>query len=102
MTDLSAAIARAGTPLAAYLDRFGQRARPLWDEIAAASWIDPTVVTHAEDAYIDVNLDRGASYGDTLSWTPGYQPGLGEQLARVEFTLDVPRFSTLFTSLLSK
>jgi inosine-uridine nucleoside N-ribohydrolase len=97
-----AAIARAGTPLAAYLDRFGQRARPLWDEIAAASWIDPTVVTHTEEAYIDVNLDRGASYGDTLSWTPGYQPGLGEQLARVEFSLDVPRFSTLFTSLLSK
>lgn len=97
-----ATIARAGTPLASYLDRFGQRGRPLWDEIAAASWIDPSVVTQAENAFIDVNLDRGASYGDTLSWTPGHQPNLGEQLARIEFQLDVPQFSNLFTSLLAR
>ena len=97
-----ATIARATSPLAAYLDKFGQRDRPLWDEIAAASWINPTVVTHAEDTFIDVNLDRGASYGDTLSWPPGFEPGLGEQLARVEKRLDLDRFSALFTSLLSK
>ena len=49
-----------------------------------------------------MNLDRGASYGDTLSWPPGVEPGLGEQLARVEKRLDVDRFSALFTSLLSR
>ena len=97
-----AAIARAGTPLAAYLDKFGQRGRPLWDEIAAASWIDPSIVTHAEDVFIDVNLDRGASYGDTLSWPPGFEPGHGEARARLEKRLDVARFSALFTSLLSR
>jgi inosine-uridine nucleoside N-ribohydrolase len=94
-------IAGAGTPLAAYLDKFGQRGRPLWDEIAAASWIDPTVVTHAEDVFIDVNLDRGASYGDTLSWPIGFEPGHGEARARLEKQLDVARFSALFTTLLS-
>lgn len=97
-----AAIARAGTPLAAYLDRFGQRGRPLWDEIAAASWIDPTLVTRAAEYFVDVSLDRGAAYGDTLSWTPGHEPGLGEQRARVELGLDVPRFSGLLTDLLSR
>ena len=97
-----ATIARAGTPLAAYLDKFGQRGRPLWDEIAAASWIDPTLITQAEDYFLDVNLDRGASYGDILSWPPGFEPGLGEQLARVEKRLDQARLFALFTDLLSR
>jgi inosine-uridine nucleoside N-ribohydrolase len=97
-----ATIARAGTPLAAYLDKFGQRARPLWDEIAAATWIDPTLVAHAEDYFLDVNLDRGASYGDSLSWPVGFEPGLGEQLARVEKRLHLDRFYALFTELLSR
>jgi purine nucleosidase len=97
-----ATIARAGTPLAAYLDKFGQRARPLWDEIAAATWIDPTLVAHAEDYFLDVNLDRGASYGDSLSWPVGFEPGLGEQRTSVEKRLHLDRFYSLFTDLLSR
>jgi purine nucleosidase len=97
-----AAIARAGTPLAAYLDKFGQRARPLWDEIAAATWIDPTIVTHSEDYFLDVNLDRGAGYGDMLSWPPGFEPGLGEQSGSVQRRLDLGRFYAHFTTLLSR
>ena len=49
-----------------------------------------------------MNLDRGASYGDTLSWPPGFEPGHGEARARLEKRLDGDRFSTLFTSLLSR
>jgi inosine-uridine nucleoside N-ribohydrolase len=95
-------IAAAGTPLAAYLDRFSPRDRPLWDEIAAATWIDPTLVTEAEDWFIDVNLDRGASYGDMLSWSPGSEPGLGEVRARIEKRLDLPRFYRQFVGLLGR
>lgn len=98
---LFAAIARADTPLARYLDRFGPRHRPMWDEVAAATWIDPTLVTHHEDLFIDVNLDRGAGYGDTLSWEPGHEPGLGECRARVQKTLDDARFYDLFVALLT-
>ena len=97
-----ATIARARTPLAAYLEKFGERGRPLWDEIAAATWIDPTLVDHAEDCFIDVNLDRGAGYGDALSWPAGFEPGLGEQSARVEKRLHLDRFYALFTALLSR
>lgn len=97
-----AAIARAGTPLAAYLDRFGVRHRPLWDEIAAATWLDESLVTQLEDYFIDVSLDRGAGYGDVLSWTPGGEPGLGEQRARVQKRLDQPRFFDLFVDRLSR
>jgi inosine-uridine nucleoside N-ribohydrolase len=97
-----AGIARMGTPIAAYFDRYGQRNRPLWDEIAAASWIDPTLVTRSEEHFMDVNLDRGASYGDTVSWAPGFEPGLGEVKATVEKAIDEPRFKRLFVELLGK
>ncbi len=97
-----AAIARAGTPIAAYFDKFGQRNRPLWDEAAAASWIDPSLILHSHEYFIDVNLDRGASYGDTMSWAPGFEPGLGEVKATVELTIDAPRFKQLFVDLLGR
>src|SRR5580704_8500146 len=52
----------------------------LWDELAAAAWLDPSLITKKEMRYLDVNLDRGAGNGDTLTWTdqekstPGLQP----------------------------
>lgn len=100
--DLFAAIARADTPLARYLDCFGPRNRPMWDEVAAATWIDPTLVTRAETLLLDVELDPGAQYGDTLSWPVGQGPGHGERPATVEFAVDAARFQTLFVDLCSR
>lgn len=99
--DLFAAIAGSGTPLAAYLDRFGQRGRPMWDEVAAATWIDPSLVTRSEELFLDVSTERDASYGNTLSWEPGREPGRGERRARVEMAIDSARFYALFVSLCS-
>lgn len=100
--ELFARIARAGTPLAGYLDRFGHRGRPMWDEVAAATWIDPTLVTAADEAFLDVNLDRGAGLGDLLSWSPGQQPGLGEVRATVQRRLDDAGFMERCADLLSR
>ena len=97
-----AQIARAGTPLARYLDQFGQRDRPMWDEVAAATWLDESLITIYGDCFLDVNLDRGTGYGDTLSWAPGRQPGLGETRARVQMKLDDEKFYALFVALCSR
>ena len=99
---LFAAIARAGTPLARYLDQFGHRHRPMWDEVAAATWIDGSLVTRYDDLFLDVSLERDASYGDTLSWEPGREPGRGEGRARVQKRLDDARFYELFVALSSR
>ena len=99
--ELFAAIAQAGTPLARYLHEFGKRDRPMWDEVAAASWIDDTIVTRYEDLFLDVSLDRSAELGDTLSWEPGQEPGLGECRARVQKQLDDARFYEMFVALSS-
>ncbi len=100
--ELFVRIAGADTPLARYLDRFGPRNRPMWDEVAAATWLDPSLVTAAEDLFIDVDLDRGPNLGDTLSWTPGQQPAFAVCRARVEKTLDHNRFYDLFVALSSR
>lgn len=61
---------------------------PLWDEIAAAVWLDPSLVVKSERLFVDYSTDSGAGYGDTLSWRPHYEPGLGEQLADVVLEVD--------------
>ena len=61
-------IAKAQTPAAQYVARYSHPARSyLWDELAAAAWIDPTLITAERQLYMDVNLDRGSGYGDTLT-----------------------------------
>ena len=56
---------------------------PLWDEIAAAVWLKPSLIVEKERLYVDYNTQFGPSYGDTLSWRENYQPNLGEQAATV-------------------
>ena len=46
----------------------------MWDELAAAAWIDPTLITKKETRYMSVNIDHGAGYGDTLTWTDKDNP----------------------------
>ncbi|WP_295635740.1 nucleoside hydrolase [Novosphingobium sp.] len=68
---------------------------PIWDEIAAGVWLDPSIVTSQESLYIDCNTQFSAGYGDFLSWRAGYQPGLGEQRAQVVRSVDVARLEAL-------
>jgi inosine-uridine nucleoside N-ribohydrolase len=35
----------------------------LWDELAAAAWLDPSLITKKEARFMDVELHRGAGYG---------------------------------------
>ncbi|MDO7840720.1 nucleoside hydrolase [Sphingomonas immobilis] len=56
---------------------------PLWDEIAAGVWLDPSIVTDRETVFVDYNTQFGPGYGDMLSWRASYQPGVGEQAAEV-------------------
>ncbi len=100
--ELFSQIAHAGTPLARYLNQFGHRNRPMWDEVAAATWIDESLVTRYEERYLDIELDRGATLGDTLSWPPGSAPGGGERCVRVQQALADARFYELFVQLCSR
>ena len=68
---------------------------PLWDEIATAIWLDDALISASTDLYVDAVTDFGANYGNTLSWSPGYQPGLGERLNTVVRSIDVQALEAL-------
>ncbi|NMN04361.1 MULTISPECIES: nucleoside hydrolase [unclassified Novosphingobium] len=105
-TQLSPAlIARLGKAARPGVDRFVTALEPgfpLWDEIAAAVWLDPALVATHCRLYIDFESQQGAGYGDTLSWDEAYHPGLGEQAQDVILAIDVPKLETMLARLVGK
>ena len=73
----------------------------LWDELAAAAWLDPSLITTKDTRYLDVNLDKGGNYGDTLSWAEANKPKVEVQLVEVQFDLNAQKFYDLFVALLT-
>ena len=76
-----------GIALARYVARYYQQspgADIMWirNELAAAAWIDPTIITRRETLYMDVNLDKGAGYGNTLTWRERKSRRLRSSLSR--------------------
>jgi purine nucleosidase len=93
-------IGRSQSPAAKYLAAYTSDFYYCWDELAAVAWLDPPIITKEEKLYIDVNLSRGPSYGDTLSWDATNKPALGLQPVHVHTDLDLPRFNKLFVDLM--
>ena len=74
---------------------------PLWDEIAAAVWLDRSLVTQQETLFADCNTLFSAGYGDLLTWRAGYQPGLGEQRAAIVRAIDPARLEALMLAVIA-
>jgi purine nucleosidase len=49
---------------------------------------------------VDVDTSFTAGYGNTLSWSMGEGPGLGERPVTVVFEADVPRLERMALQLL--
>ena len=98
---LIAEVAKSPTPAAQYVAKYAH-ANYLWDELAAVAWLDPSFITKWQKLYIDVELQRGASYGETLSWAPGQQPGMGEILVDTQKDLDKEKFYKEYVDLLTR
>ena len=94
----------SGTPLAHYIARFyqtGQGGEYMWDELAAAAWIDPSLITAKETRYMAVDLERGAGYGNTLTWVEKDKPKISVQPVEIQFELDKEKFYRMFIDLMS-
>lgn len=83
-----------------YSHLFGQY-NYLWDELTALAWLDPSLITAKESRYLDVDLSRGASYGNTLSWSDQDKPNVVGPLIEVQVDLDTERFYKMFVDLLT-
>ncbi|HEV2348975.1 MAG TPA: nucleoside hydrolase [Terriglobia bacterium] len=96
-------IGRSKLPVAQYVSKYTRvyNYSFMWDELAAAAWIDPSIITKEEMIYLDGEIDHGAGYGNTLSWTPGMNPGLGEQVVHVQQDLNTKKLYDLFVRLMT-
>ncbi len=103
---LTAALAaRAGqsdSPAARYFARHMRLDFPMWDEIAAAVLLDPSIATQTLTLAMDIEIDHGASYGATLSWPAGVRPGLGEPDVTVVRGIDGPKLERMFVELIQR
>jgi len=67
----------------------------MYDQIAVASIIDPSLVT-SEKLYVDVNIDHGISYGASVGGREIWPGAEGAALMNVQHDLDWPRFIEMF------
>jgi purine nucleosidase len=103
-SDLINRIKAGDSPAARYVGKYARlrgNYNYLWDELAAAAWLDPSLITKKETLFMDVDLDRGAGYGNSLSWTNRDKPEVELQPVEVQDDLDLERFYKLFVDLLA-
>jgi inosine-uridine nucleoside N-ribohydrolase len=101
-------VSGAGTPVsdlfkASYAKKFDAdpKARAeVWDTIATAYILDPTLVTESEDLWIDVDTQFGPDYGRALGHAKNAPAGT--QKAKVVLSIDQDRFWQLYTDLLTR
>jgi len=97
-------IGSSGTALGRYIAQYyrtGQGGEYMWDELAAAAWIDPSVITKRETRYMSIDLNRSAGYGNTLTWTEKDKPAIPIQPVEIQVDLDNERFNRMFVELMS-
>jgi len=95
-------IARSPSPTARYIAAWSQDRYYLWDELTACAWLDPSLITKESVIYMDVDLSRGPTYGDTLTWTQNLKPATGVRLVHAQIDLDLPRFQQMFVELMKR
>jgi purine nucleosidase len=95
-----AEVAKSPNPAAQYIAKYSDNPYYLWDELEAAALLDPAIITKQRVLYLDVDLNRGPNYGDTLSWTEANRPQTALQPVHVQEDLDAARFNRLFVELM--
>jgi purine nucleosidase len=91
------------TPSAKYIGTYSRlygQFNYLWDELASAAWLDPSIITKSETRYMDIDLSRGANYGNILSWQDSDKPKVEVRPVEIQVDLDTEKFYNLFVDLL--
>lgn len=97
-------IAAAGTPLAQYISKFAMLtpgADIMWDELAAAAWLDPSIITKSTTRYMSVDIDHDAGYGNTLTWSKSDVPKISAPPVEIQMDLELEKFYRMFVSLMT-
>jgi len=101
--EMVAEIRKSDSPAAKYVVKYFMKDQGgfyMWDELAAAAWIDPTLITRTITRYMSVDIDHGAGYGNTLTWVDKDNPKLGARPVEIQMDLDLARFDRMFVELM--
>ena len=96
-----AAIAKADTPIARYLTKFSVDSY-MWDELSVAAMIDPSIITGEKQLYVDIDIDHGPNYGNTLFWASRTNLPPYERLATVQFDVNAQKLYDLYIKLMTQ
>ncbi|HUL32776.1 MAG TPA: nucleoside hydrolase [Candidatus Eisenbacteria bacterium] len=128
-------VVKAAGPLAPHVKEMYLDSKPMagasmwsmmWDEVLAASMLDPSVIKKSEPMYLDVDIQHGPKYGYTMvwkqpkgmpefflpysgpnppdrgKWKEHLQPPSQLTEATVQLEVDVPKFEREFVALMSQ
>jgi inosine-uridine nucleoside N-ribohydrolase len=98
--EIQAQIAKTDTPLTRYLKQYS-RASYMWDEIAAAAFMDPSIITDQQELYVNIDISHGASYGQTVFSGKTTKVPSFWQLATVQFDLNTEKFYQMYIHLMT-
>ena len=73
----------------------------MFDQVAVASLIDPSLVTTRE-LFVDVDIAHGVSYGTTVGGPQLWPHAEGAQKMHVQYDLDWNRFIKMFVERVTK
>jgi inosine-uridine nucleoside N-ribohydrolase len=103
-TELSAQIqsriSKIDTPLTRYLKKFSEPSY-MWDEVAVAAFLDPSIITDQKELYVNIDIDHGAGYGQTIFVEKGTSVPSWWKLATVQFDLNTEKFYQLYVHLMT-
>ena len=110
--DIKGEIAKSKNPVAEYHTKFAGGSY-MWDEIAALAWMDPSIITKQDELYVNIDIDHGASYGQTIFVEKDQDAGQGRppvarrmpvwwRLATVQWDLDTAKFYKMYIDLMSR
>ena len=98
----------ADTPVTRLIEkRLAERDRPMsfprmmWDQLATATLIDPTLFTRKE-LYVDVDTNRGINYGVSVGGEQIWPGAEGAQKIQVEYDVDAERFNQLYVERMTR
>ena len=98
-------LAKAHSAAAQWVTRYTPRPlfpNYLWDEMAVAAWLDPSLIRGERFVYMDVATDHGAAYGDTLIYTDADKPSLTPSRVHAITDVDLPRLQQMIVDRLSR
>ena len=111
--DVKRRLATSSSPAARFITQFhpmGQNSGYMWDEISVLAFLDPSLITRAQQLFVNIDIDHGPGYGQTIfvedvvpgpTPTPRTMPSWW-RVATVQWDLDLPKFYDQFVQLMSR